>query len=322
MYLTSEQHAIVNHDHGAARVFAVAGAGKTTAMVHRIERLVRQQVFAPDRILAASFSRATTQDIATALSQWSHCRSVSTRTLHSLSYQIIRQAYQRGYLKPPTLDLSPDQVDNYLYGQALKAARQNKVAYKGELDSIDQEDFLAYVSACKGQLDYADRASLAIPATAPHHNIARQAEPPAEPELGWYLDLYKLLETIRSQHRLISFDDMLMTGWQLLVLQPDLLAGLQRQFECVLIDEFQDINRAQFAILDLLTRPHRNYMVIGDDDQTIYEWRGAETRFILTEFERRYQPQTYQMSDNFRCPAAQVGLANAVIRQNQNRFKK
>ncbi len=177
------------------------------------------------------------------------------------------------------------------------------------------------LSVCKGKLHYADLNSIHFPVEAPHPTIAQQAKPPTNPELGWYLDLYQVFEEIRDRTAWISFDDMLMTGWQLLVQHPDLLADLQGQFDCVLMDEFQDVNRAQFGILDLLTRPHRNYMVIGDDDQTIYEWRGAEVRFMLEAFDR-YQPINYQITDNFRCQATQITLANAVIRHNRQRYPK
>ncbi len=321
MQLTQEQQAIVGHDSGVARVFAVAGAGKTTAMVHRIHRLVKEQIFFPYRILASSFSRNTVSNLETALGQWPECRAVKTQTLHSLGYRVIRQAWQRGYLRLPEVPLDPGNVDARLYHMALREVRQRQLAFRDELDNLDQEDFLTYVSVCKGKLHYADLSSIDFPVEAPHPAIAQQAQPPANPELGWYLDLYQVFEEIRDRTAWISFDDMLMTGWQLLVQHPDLLADLQGQFDCVLVDEFQDVNRAQFGILDLLTHPHRNYMVIGDDDQTIYEWRGAEVRFMLEAFDR-YQPTNYQITDNFRCQATQITLANAVIRHNRQRYPK
>lgn len=321
MCLTDEQQAIVHHDEGAARVFAVAGSGKTTAMVHRIHRLVQNGVFAPERILAASFSRGTVNDLQSALHQWDECRSVKPQTLHSLSYQVIRQAQARGYLPIVQQPIAPTQVDQQLYRQVLREARAQNVYFKQELDDLDQEDFLSYVSSCKGKLHYADLTPIRFPIDAPHRYIAQAAEPPVEPSLAWYLDLYRLFEEIRHQHGWLSFDDMLMTGWELLVRYPDLLHFFQQRFDCVIVDEFQDVNRAQFAILDLLIRPHGNYMVVGDDDQTIYEWRGAEVRFILKEFDR-YRPVTYTITDNFRCQASQIALANAVICHNRNRYNK
>jgi DNA helicase II / ATP-dependent DNA helicase PcrA len=114
---------------------------------------------------------------------------------------------------------------------------------------------------------------------------------------------------------------VLLTGWELLVTYPDLLNEIQKRYQYVLVDEFQDINYAQAEILDLLTQPHRNYMAIGDDDQTVYEWRGAAPSFIL-DFPKRYQAQTYVIDENFRCPAGALTLANEVIRHNRKRQPK
>ncbi|MCB0123991.1 MAG: ATP-dependent helicase, partial [Caldilineaceae bacterium] len=133
--------------------------------------------------------------------------------------------------------------------------------------------------------------------------------------------LYQLYEEVRRDEGMLTFDDQLMTGWELLVRHPDILKEWQARYRAVLVDEFQDVNRAQAEILDLLTAPHRNYMAIGDDDQTIYEWRGADPRFIL-DFERRYRAQVYFMTENFRCKAGQIVLANGVIRHNRRRRDK
>lgn len=104
--LTDQQQAVVDHPLGPALVFAVAGAGKTTAMVHRIERLVREGVFAPERILATSFGTANVDDLTRALRAWPHCRTVDIRTLHSLGYDLVRRAIERGYLR-----LKPEVID-------------------------------------------------------------------------------------------------------------------------------------------------------------------------------------------------------------------
>ncbi len=320
--LTEEQLEIVNHDHGPARVFAVAGAGKTTAMVHRIHRLIQQTIFSPHRILASSFSRASVAKLNQDLKQWPVCSEVKTQTLHSLGNSVINKAYQYGYLDKPRIQMDSGQVDFHLYHHVLRLVRQQNLEFKDELESIDQKDFLSYVGRCKAQLHYADLSHVRFEPDSPHRGVAQLAQPPADKTLSWYLDLYRLFEQIRLEQRLISYDDMLMTGWQLIVQYPDLLEAVRAQFDCIVVDEFQDVNRAQFGILDLMIRNHSNYMVIGDDDQTIYEWRGAEVKFLLKDFERRYTPKDYAITDNFRCKASQITLANAVIRHNRNRYIK
>ncbi|MGB0388756.1 MAG: ATP-dependent helicase [Ardenticatenaceae bacterium] len=312
--LTEQQQTIVNHDYGPALVFAVAGAGKTTTMVYRIERLVRENVFSAAQILATSFNRAAATEIRTRLRQWRYCEPVKATTLHALGYSIIRRAVQQRYLAPVRV---LDKADNLLY-EALRVARKKEVWFKHEFDQLDQDDFLNYVGICKGNLQYADLESANLPQSG--LKLASQAEAPSR-MLTWYVDLYRLYEEARIRGGWITFDDMLLTGWEVLVKHPDVLAYVRSLFKCVLVDEFQDINFAQSEILDLIVAEHRNYMAIGDDDQTIYEWRGAKPDFILG-FGKRYEATTYVISDNFRCPAQQVVLANQVIEQNKKRASK
>lgn len=313
--LTDEQEAVVQHNSGPALVYAVAGAGKTTAMVHRIERLVREKVFSADSILATAFGKGNERDLRTALEKWPHCRAVRVTTLHALGFEMIRTAHSEGLWRG-SLN-SAEHLDQKLLNLALHEARQRNVSYKRELEGLDRQDFLDYVGRCKNRLHYADLAQAKLPANTP---LAQQAEAPST-TLSWYLSLYQLYETVRLRMGGITFDDMLMTAWELLIRHPDLLTQFQTKFHCVIVDEYQDINLAQSDLLHRLTAPHRNYMAVGDDDQTIYQWRGADPNFIL-EFVERYQARAYMMSDNFRCPAGPLILANYVIRHNLLRQPK
>jgi len=271
---TSQQQAVIDHNTGPALVFAVAGAGKTTAMVHRIERLVREGVFPAERILATSFARANVRDLRAAMKQWPHCGRVHLRTLHALGYQILRQAQAQGHVRGLRLGGEDDEEGSggqAILGKTLTEARRRNVPFKKELDGLDWTDFLAYVGYCKGNLHYSHLERANLPAAA--HKLATQAEPPTN--LSWYLDLYRLYEEVRQSQGTITFDDMLLTAWECLLRFPPLLADVRNLYQCVLVDEFQDINLVQSELLDLLT-PQRNYMAIGDDDQTIYEWRGVD----------------------------------------------
>ena len=202
-------------------------------------------------------------------------------------------------------------------GRVLSRAWREKVAYAPELDELDRPDFLTYVGVMKANLWYADLARADLPPAA----LALAAQAPAPPGFPWYRDLYGLYERVRSQERVLTFDDMLLSGWECLHRFPDVLAEARRRFRCVLVDEFQDVNRVQSEILDLLTGPDRNYMGIGDDDQTIYEWRGADPSLILS-FAGRYGAARYFIRDNFRSHAAPLALANRVIERNRKREPK
>ena len=315
--LTDEQRAIVAHDGGPALVFAVAGAGKTTAMTYRIERLVREGVFPAHTILATSFSKASVQDIKSALARWPHCAPVQVQTLHAVGWGLLKLAQRKGHLPELGLSSEEDSSESQLLGRVLSRAWREKAAYASELDELDRQDFLTYVGVMKANLWYADLERADLPPAA--RAVAAQA--PAPPGFPWYRDLYGLYEQVRAQERVLTFDDMLLSGWECLHRFPDVLAEARRRFRCVLVDEFQDVNRVQSEMLDLLTGPDRNYMGIGDDDQTIYEWRGADPSLILS-FAQRYKAARYFIHDNFRSHAAPLALANRVIERNQKREPK
>jgi DNA helicase-2/ATP-dependent DNA helicase PcrA len=318
MLLTDEQQAIVAHTHGPALVFAVAGSGKTTAMIHRIRRLVDEAIVPPRAILATSFGTATVRDIKRQLAHCPQYGEVGVYTLHSMGFRAIRAAKILGYFDyQEGADTSPDEVQNILFFRAVKRARAERVSFAKELDNVNKDDFLDYVGACKGNLRYADLKKACLPAAA--LQIASQAQ--GTQTIPWYLPLYALYEEVRRETGLLTYDDMLMTGWELLIQHPRVLAAVSGEYQSVLVDEFQDVNLAQSEILDLISAAHRNYMVIGDDDQTIFEWRGASPKFILS-FASRYGARKYTISDNFRCHASQVALANKVIERNTHREPK
>lgn len=177
MALTDQQQRIVAHDHGPALVFAVAGAGKTTAMVHRVERLVRERVFAPQKILVSSFSKPAVEDLGRALAYWPHCRQVARHTLHALGYKIVRHAADHGRLPRLAQEaLKINGEERQILWAARDMARQRSLVAPGELDALDEQDLLNYISVCKGNLRYPDLAIANLPPDA--LTIVQQAEPP------------------------------------------------------------------------------------------------------------------------------------------------
>ncbi len=315
MQLTDEQQAIVEHTWGPALVFAVAGSGKTTCMVQRIKRLVEKKIVPPERILATSFNNSAVQDIIAQLAALGVPATVQCRTLHALGYQLVRMAAARKYLPGEWLaGQDPESLHSRLIGQTLTQLAMEQGIDSSELN-IDREDLKNQISIWKGNLVYADLEAAALPETA--RKLARQASHEHEP----YLQAYRTYEKLRLRQKALTFDDMLLSGWEILQRFPDILQTLRSQCQIVMVDEFQDVNFAQYCILDLITEPHRNYMAIGDDDQCIYEWRGASPEYILN-FEKAYRAKIYTISDNFRSTAPQVILANEMIARNRNRYPK
>ena len=315
MELTHEQQQIVAHNKGPALVFAVAGSGKTTSMVHRIKRLVDEGVCAPNKILASSFSKASVVDIEKALSEIG-VRGVRVRTLHALGFTIIRFAAQKGYISEELIDIKENQEFLNLI-LARKALGKLKARHRMELSQmgIDEEDFGTQISIWKANIQYADLEAKNL--SLESLDVATQASHPNQ----FYVEGYKLYEEARMSLKWLTFDDMLLTGWEMLSEHADVLEQFQAKYEMVMIDEFQDLNRVQYETLELITRGHRNYMAIGDDDQCIYEWRGASPDFILT-FEEVYGAKVYTITDNFRSTGQQVILANQVIHKNLKRYPK
>lgn len=314
MRLTDQQKNIVNHLEGPALVFAVAGSGKTTCMVHRIKNLIDKGVTSAQRILATSFNTAAVRDIIAQLERLG-VSGADCRTLHSLGYSIIRLAVERGILdRGWTNRQHSDNVTDFLIGKTLTQLSRSSGMDLSEMH-IDREDLSNQISVWKGNLAYPelDKAELSPDA----REFATQAEHPNK----LYVQAYTIYEQLRKQEQIITFDDMLQTGWELLAGNTTLLQEVQQRYDSVIVDEFQDVNYAQYLMVDLLTREHRNYMAIGDDDQCIYEWRGADPRFILG-FKEAYNATIYEISDNFRCPAQHTSLANAVVEQNRNRYEK
>lgn len=313
--LTDEQQAVVAHDFGPALVFAVAGAGKTTSMVHRIARLVNERIVPAHRILATSFNRANVDELKVDLAQMSIAGTVNCRTLHSLGFTLIRAAVRKGYVERSWLDGNNfDKYGNALIMRTIIALSREEEIDSSQLD-LDREELENQISIWKNNLVYPDLKKSGLPPEA--KKLATQAKH----ENSLYVRAYQIYEEERKREHWITFDDMLMTGWELLVTFPDLCEEVQNSYDMVLVDEFQDLNLSQYEMLSMIVAKHKNYMAIGDDDQCIYEWRGASPRFILG-FEKEFAAKVYTISDNFRCTAQQTMLANSVISCNKSRYDK
>ncbi|MEZ4621011.1 MAG: UvrD-helicase domain-containing protein [Caldilineaceae bacterium] len=163
--LTTQQRAIVAHNTGPALVFAVAGAGKTTAMAHRIARLVAERIFPAQQILATTFNRSAAEELRERLKPWPGCERVDVRTLHSLGGAIINSAHRRGYLPhiPKRAFARIDQAGDHILNKALGLARSTKVSYIEELNHFDRQEFQTMLGIWKGQLAYANLALVRLP---------------------------------------------------------------------------------------------------------------------------------------------------------------
>ncbi len=317
--LTPAQQAIVEHELGPAVVLGVAGAGKSLAAEYRVARLVQQGIFEPKRILIATADAAAAAGIRRRLARHADCRNVAVVTLHGLGLGAVQAAYDQGKLRhlvPDWRKRLPGAAQELLRA-VVAEARSRQATYAAELDALDAGDFLAWLAALKGNLYYAAEEN--VPPDLVHSALVSLAAPPDD--LPWYADLYHLYEEVRLQQGLLTVDDQLLNGWEMLTLHGSILRPLQAQFDCVIVDEFQEVNLAQAEILDLLAHPHLNYMVLGNDDATLSEWRGARPDLLL-DFAQRYGARQYLLSESLRSRAGPLLLANAVIAHNRRRTPK
>jgi DNA helicase-2/ATP-dependent DNA helicase PcrA len=312
--LTEEQLEIVNHLDGPALVFAVAGAGKTTAMVNRIAQLLRLNKTKPEKILATTYSKEGTKDLEAECAKLGIPNTVYIRTLHSIAFGLIKRAQKMNLISDQWRANTDEDIDTVLINKSLSRIAKEENKFKSDLN-IDNDELRERIGFWKANLFYPELDNLTLP-----ENILKEVRP-AEDINPLLVKAYKYYEEERRKNDWITFDDMLVMGWECLMRSEALLTTFQNAIDYVLVDEFQDVNLVQYKILDLITKKKKNYMVIGDDDQCIYEWRGASNKFILN-FEKEYSAKTFRMTDNFRCKASTLALANNLIKNNKNRYSK
>ena len=288
---TSEQERFARHGRGPAVCFAGAGAGKTTTLLERVRRLVAAGTV-PERLLLATFAKPNVADLELRLGD--DLAGTQVMTLHKLSFRVVRSAFDMG--------LCP----------AFKVLEKPlSLVQTMRLGDMDTSDFLSYMAIEKANLRVPD-----LSARERFFSKLERAQGRVEQQM-----LYADFEARRTAAGYLTFDDMGVTAYRLLVAHKALRRALQSSFDHMMVDEFQDVNRAQAELLDVLSNGGKNLVVIGDDDQTIYGWRGANPDYIRS-FAKRYRAHTYRLSDNFRCRGEVLALANTLIAQNALREPK
>ncbi len=311
--LNPAQREAVQALEGPVLVLAGAGSGKTRTLVHRIVRLLEGGT-APRQILALTFTNRAANEMAerVAAAAGRKARGVTLSTFHSLGARILRE---HGKL----LDL-PDRFSIYSTGDQLSLIRrilseEVHVAPTAGDENFDAKRVLATISSWKN--------AIVDPAGA-------RAEVAAGRVRGNRSDDYAVLaadvfpryeEALRAAGA-CDFDDLLLLPLELLQRHEPVREGVWRRWHYVMVDEYQDTNTAQLELARLLAGPRKNLCVVGDDDQSIYAWRGADSRNIL-EFERSFPgARVIILDENYRSTQRILDAANAVIAHNRVRKPK
>lgn len=286
-------HAI-SHGTGPMLVLAGPGSGKTTVIIQRIRRLTEKMGVSPYRILVITFTKAAAEQMKTRYAALQGKSGVMFGTFHSIFFRILRQAC--GYSLEQVL--SEDERRNTLQ----KLVTEARISVQDQEEYIQQ--FFSQYSLMKNQLlDVSDFLPDGLPKDE-------------------FVALSKKFDGWKRRNEKIDFDDMLTECYDVLSQDEKVRRMWQDRFDYILVDEFQDVNRAQYACLQMLAAPKNNLFVVGDDDQSIYGFRGASPSFML-DFPKDFPGTEKVFLDvNYRCSGRIIRLASQVIGTNVSRYAK
>ena len=292
---SSQQRAIA-HLSGPMMVLAGPGSGKTSVIVERTAYMINDGGIAPGNILVVTFSRAAAKEMKERFLSFTGQQHtpVTFGTFHGVFYGILKHAYgftaanilseeeKFGILKELILNYGGDMAEEGDFPEEI--AKEISVV-KGNKISLEHY----YSSCCPDEV---------------------------------FRQIYQGYREMCQSRRKLDFDDMILYCYELFVQRKDILAAWQRKFQYILVDEFQDINQLQYEIVRMLAQPQNNLFIVGDDDQSIYHFRGARPEIMLN-FTRDYpEAETVTLNVNYRCSGQILSSAMRVIGENKKRFSK
>ena len=292
--LNGNQRLAVCHEMGPMLVLAGPGSGKTTVLLCRILRLLERGLARPTQILALTFSKTAAEEMRERFRKARGAEGVAFGTFHSIFFRILRSRY--GW--------SVEQV----FQEEERRSVLREILEEMKWDIPDMEE---YISVFFSQLSLMNSELETI-----------QRFEPVGMAVEEFRKLFHAYERYKERHEKIDFDDMLTLCYQLLKEDEKVRTFWQNKYKFILVDEFQDVNQAQFACLQILAEGHQNLFVVGDDDQSIYAFRGARPDFLL-HFPTIYPTaKKVILNTNYRSTERVISLAERVIGNNEVRFSK
>ena len=303
--LNDAQRAAVTALPGPALVIAGAGSGKTRTLTYRVAYLLEQWV-SPDRILLLTFTNKAAKEMMSRVTDLigHDLRELWGGTFHSIGHRVLRRHAESINFRPGFTIQDREDAKGLINaciaeaGIDVKATRFPKPDVLADIFSLAANRQVEVAEVLEERYSWFDHL---------------------REEIG---DIGRRYVTRKQSNGLMDFDDLLVLWLKLMRGQDDLRELYQRRFQFVLVDEYQDTNRLQADLIDLLGARHRNVMVVGDDSQSIYSWRGANFKNIL-EFPKRYPgTEVYKIEVNYRSTPQILDLANAAIAANTQQFSK
>ncbi len=298
--LNPEQREAVEQTEGALLILAGAGSGKTRVIAHRIAHLVSSGISEPDRVLAVTFTNKAAEEMRTRVQTLlgRDCRQMWISTFHALCARLLRrEAPHIGLTRDFVIYDSTDQLT--VVKQALREL--------GIDDSAQPRQMLSRISHAKNRME------------GPETFALTGAWNPRDQQTA---TVYAKYVAALKEANALDFDDLLLKTVELFEQSETVRHRYSEKFRYVMVDEYQDTNRPQYMLVQRLAGRHRNLAVVGDPDQSIYKWRGADLRNIL-DFEHDFpEVRTVRLERNYRSTQVILDAASAVIAQNKNRKEK
>ena len=298
--LNDSQKAAVKAVDTPVLIFAGAGSGKTRVLTYKISYLIKENIVKPEEILAVTFTNKAAGVMKQRVSDLlkGNVQNINIGTFHSICAKILRNEIRHlGFTKNFAIYDASDQISLIKVIMAENNLTKNNVMPKTVRNKI---------SSYKSQL-INPKAALKFA-----NNIQDKI----------IVDIYKSYNSSLKENNAVDFDDLLNFPLEIFNNHPRILGKYQKLWKYILVDEYQDTNKAQFLLVKMLAEKHRNICVVGDDDQSIYAWRGADIRNIL-DFEKDFpECETFTLENNYRSTNQILQAAQSVVRNNLDRVDK
>ncbi len=304
--LNPPQKQAVETLNGPLLILAGAGSGKTRVLTHRVANLILQRMAGSDEILAVTFTNKAAREME-----------------HRISQLLVQMNY-------PVYE--PLWISTF-HSFCVRVLRQHVTLldYKSFFGIYDSNDQLSVIKKVAASLNINDKMYPAKGFQSKINNAKMLALSPDDLERNFKykyvmdpksLEVYKAYEAELKKANSMDFGDLLLKVYDLFRMYPDILEGYQNKFKYIMIDEYQDTNHIQYLLVQLLAKKHRNLCVVGDEDQSIYSWRGADISNIL-DFEKDFpEAVVIKLEENYRSSRNIVNAATAVIKNNSERKDK
>jgi DNA helicase II / ATP-dependent DNA helicase PcrA len=318
--LNKAQYEACTHKDGPAVVYAGAGSGKTRVICSRIAWLITLQGVPASSILAVTFTNKAAKEMKERIESYigsQKAKNIIVSTFHSFCARFLRiYSHEAGY--NPGFSIYDDSDQKSLLKDILKQLNiPDKLlsvnTVKSKIDKIKNQGNTPeeYLLEIKNNQEISTREQ-----KYQFRNFGEHYDP----EL--IQKVYAMYQSLMKQQNAMDFNDLLLAMYKLLENSPHVLESLQNRFRYFLIDEFQDTNPIQFKLINILSSKTKNLFIVGDDDQSIYSWRGAEPSFILNFHKNNNNTKIYKLEENYRSSNTIIGAATGIIKNNYKRADK